>query len=86
MRMPNSMARRLMTGRTPGMPWQTGHVWWFGGAPKVVAQPQNIFERVRSCAWTSSPMTVSQAGLMPGTLPGRARPPAGAAATPRAAS
>jgi len=27
------------------MPWQTGHVWWFGGAPKVVAQPQNIFER-----------------------------------------
>ena len=49
------------------MPWQTGHVWWFGGAPKVVAQPQNIFERVRSCAWTSRPMTVSQAGVMPGT-------------------
>ena len=24
MRTPNSMARRLMTGRTPGMPWQTG--------------------------------------------------------------
>ena len=26
-RIPNSMARRLMTGSTPGMPWQMGHVW-----------------------------------------------------------
>ena len=36
-----------------------GHVWLLGGAPNVVAQPQNIFERVASCAWTSSPTTVS---------------------------
>src|SRR5262245_52077110 len=60
-RTPNSMARRLMTGRIPGIPWQIGQVWWFAGAPWAVAQPQNIFERVRSCAWTSRPMTVSQA-------------------------
>src|SRR5437879_11804017 len=58
-RMPSSTARRLTTGSTPGIPWQTGHVWLFGGAPKVVGQPQNIFDRVRSCAWTSRPMTVS---------------------------
>ena len=70
MRTPNSMARRLMTGRMPGIPWQTGHVWWFGGAPKAVAQPQNIFERVRSCAWTSRPITVSQTGLMTWCAPG----------------
>src|SRR5947209_2638774 len=57
--MANSTARRLTTGSTPGIPWQTGHVWLFGGAPKVVGQPQNIFDRVRSCAWTSRPMTVS---------------------------
>src|SRR3989442_11299691 len=57
--MPNSTARRLTTGSTPGIPWQTGHVWLFGGAPKVVGQPQSIFDRVRSCAWTSRPMTVS---------------------------
>src|SRR6059036_3611628 len=57
--MPSSTARRLTTGSTPGIPWQTGHVWLFGGAPKVVGQPQNIFDRVRSCAWTSRPMTVS---------------------------
>ena len=41
------------------MPWQIGQVWLLGGAPKVVGQPQNIFERVASWAWTSSPMTVS---------------------------
>jgi len=57
--MPNSIARRLTTGSTPGIPWQTGHVWLFGGAPKLVGQPQNIFERVRSWAWTSRPMTTS---------------------------
>src|SRR5436309_15500587 len=41
------------------MPWHTGQVWVFGGAPKVVGQPQNILVRVVSCAWTSSPMTTS---------------------------
>ena len=58
-RIPNSTARRLITGRLPGMPWHTGQVWVFGAAPKVVAQPQNILVRVRRCACTSSPMTVS---------------------------
>ncbi len=53
------MARRLMTGSTPGIPWQTGHVWELGDPPKAVGQPQNIFERVRSWAWTSRPMTTS---------------------------
>ena len=33
--MPNSMARRLITGSEPGMPRQTGQVWVFGAAPKV---------------------------------------------------
>jgi hypothetical protein len=41
------------------MPWHTGHVCVFGRAPNVVGQPQNIFVRVVSCAWTSSPMTTS---------------------------
>jgi hypothetical protein len=34
-----------------------GQVAEFGGAPTVTGQAQNIFERVRSWAWTSSPMT-----------------------------
>ena len=45
-----STAVRLTTGSTPGMPWQISHVWLLGGAPNVVGQPQNIFERVASCA------------------------------------
>src|SRR5205809_5567265 len=57
--MPNSTARRLRTGSTPGIPWHTGHVWLFGRAPNVVGHPQNIFELVRSWAWTSRPMTTS---------------------------
>ena len=57
--MPNSMARRLITGSEPGMPWQTGQVWVFGAAPKVARQPQNILVAVASCACTSRPMTVS---------------------------
>ena len=31
----------------------------FGGAPNAVAQPQNSFDCVSSCAWTSRPMTAS---------------------------
>src|SRR5690349_24462464 len=41
------------------MPWHTGQVWVFGGAPNVVGQPQNILLRVVSCAWTSRPITTS---------------------------
>jgi hypothetical protein len=31
----------------------------FGSPPKVVWQPQNIFEAVASSTWHSSPITVS---------------------------
>jgi hypothetical protein len=41
------------------MPWHTGQVCAFGGAPNFVVQPQNIFDFVESCACTSSPMTTS---------------------------
>ena len=41
----------------PGKPRQIGQVAELGGAPTVTGQPQKIFERVWSWAWTSSPMT-----------------------------
>jgi hypothetical protein len=31
----------------------------FGGSPKLSSQPQNIFVRVESWTWISSPMTAS---------------------------
>jgi hypothetical protein len=40
------MASRFKTGRAPGKPRQTGHTFVFGGAPKLVGHPQNIFVRV----------------------------------------
>src|SRR3954452_3641987 len=56
----SSTARRLMTGRTPGIPRQIGQTWLFGDAPAYSdEQPQNILLAVRSCEWTSSPMTAS---------------------------
>ena len=52
-----------MTGSVPGMPRQMGQTRVFGSsrAPSAgaVGQAQNIFDSVRSCAWTSIPMTVS---------------------------
>ena len=51
------MASRFRTGSVPGKPRQTGQVAEFGGAPTVTGESQNIFERVFSWAWTSSPMT-----------------------------
>jgi len=53
-----------MTGNTPGMPRQMGQVCVLGGAPKVVLQPQNIFDWVNSSAWTSKPMTASYSGMV----------------------
>ncbi len=41
----------------PGKPRQTGQVAEFGGAPTRTGQAQKIFDSVRSCACTSSPMT-----------------------------
>src|SRR5437763_1013174 len=54
-----STTARFRAGSAPGRPRQTGQTCVLGGAPKTVGQPQKIFERVRSCAWTSSPMTGS---------------------------
>jgi hypothetical protein len=45
---PNSMARRLITGSEPGNPRQTGHVWVLGAAPNVARHPQNILVTVAS--------------------------------------
>src|SRR5207302_10937983 len=59
-RAPNSTARQLSTGSAPGKPRHTGHVFEFGSSPNRVEQPQKIFDSVLSCAWTSSPMMVSQ--------------------------
>src|SRR5271163_2115378 len=55
----NSTALRFSTGKAPGSPRQTGHTFVFGGSPKRVEQEQKIFDAVRSCTWTSSPMTGS---------------------------
>src|SRR5512140_2390322 len=43
------------------MPVHTGQVFSFGAAPNAVEQAQKIWLRVESWAWTSSPMTVSNA-------------------------
>ena len=49
----------LTTGSAPGRPRQTSQVRVFGSSPKLSSQPQNIFVRVESCTWISSPMTGS---------------------------
>src|SRR4051794_3031372 len=71
-----STAARLITGRTPGRPRQTGQTWVFGGAAKYSAlHPQNILLLVSNWAWTSRPMTVSYrvpapgAGAVPAAFP-----------------
>src|SRR2546430_268708 len=43
----------------PGRPRHTGQTFEFGGSPKRVEQPQKILVLVRSCTWTSRPMTGS---------------------------
>src|SRR3989338_3644823 len=52
-------ASAFSTGRVPGMPRSTRLAWVLGSAPKVVALPEKIFDWVLSCAWISSPITVS---------------------------
>ena len=54
-----SRASLFMTGSVPGSASTTGSVSVLGGSPKPVATRVNIFERVLSCTWTSSPMTAS---------------------------
>src|SRR3990170_6994509 len=58
-RIANSTAFLLRTGKTPGRPRQTGQVWELGASPNRVLQPQKIFDAVRSWACTSSPITAS---------------------------
>src|SRR5436190_22457382 len=53
-------ARALATGSAPGSPRQTGQVCVFGGSPNDTSQPQNIFVRVASWTWISSPITGSK--------------------------
>ncbi len=59
MRIADSTAFSLTTGRAPGRPRQTGQTWVFGSAPKPVAHPQNILVWVFSSTWTSRPITGS---------------------------
>src|SRR3954452_13258500 len=59
MRIPKWIASALTTGSAPGRPRQTGQVCVFGGSPKEVSQPQNIFVRVASWMWISRPITGS---------------------------
>ena len=53
------IASRFGTGSVPGCPRQTGQVWVFGSAPNAFVHAQNIFVRVFSSTWHSSPMTAS---------------------------
>src|SRR5215471_1183745 len=56
-------ASRLSTGSAPGSPRHTGQVLELGGSPKRVEQEQKIFDLVRSCTCTSSPITASYLAL-----------------------
>src|SRR5206468_12664613 len=57
-----------MTGSVPGIPKQTGQVCVLAGRPNSVPHSQNIFDCVRSWAWTSSPITTSYGMRKPGLL------------------
>ena len=59
MRIADSTAFSLTTGRAPGRPRQTGQTCVLGSAPNPVAQPQNILVAVLSSTWTSRPITGS---------------------------
>src|SRR5579862_2126350 len=64
--MASSTASRLNTGSAPGSPRQTGQTLVFGGAPKLVGQPQKILVAVASWTWTSRPMTASYRAMASG--------------------
>src|SRR5690348_998150 len=59
-RIVDSIAFSLAVGSEPGSARHTGQTCVFGGAPKVVGQPQNIFEAVPSSTCVSSPSTGSK--------------------------
>src|SRR5690606_32500864 len=60
MRIVDSMAFWLATGSAPGSARQVGQTCVLGGAPKVVLQPQNIFDLVPSSTCVSRPSTGSK--------------------------
>src|SRR3990172_10139512 len=64
-RSPYSTARRLTTGRTPGIPAHTGHTAVLGSArvTSTTGQAQNIFDWVSSSACTSTPITASKSSI-----------------------
>src|SRR5262245_27574419 len=64
-RIARSTAPRFATGSVPGSAMSTAEACVFGAAPKAVGAPENIFERVESCAWVSRPMTISQSTGLP---------------------
>ena len=45
----NSNACLFITGKTPGIPMQTGQVEELGASPNLVLQPQNSLVLVISC-------------------------------------
>src|SRR5580704_4435463 len=55
----SSTACRFSTGSTPGIPMHRGQTFSLGAAPNAVEHPQNIFDLVERCAWTSRPITAS---------------------------
>ena len=57
---------RLSTGSAPGRPRHTGQTLVFGGAPKLVGQPQKILVRVASWTCTSRPITGSYLAIISG--------------------
>src|SRR5437870_9424147 len=66
----HSIARSFGTGSAPGCARQTGQVCVFGSPPKPFSQAQNIFVRVFSWTWISSPITGSHSAIdeeLPGT-------------------
>ena len=75
----DAIASRFGTGSVPGWPRHTGQTFVLGSSPNPLRQPQNIFVRVESSTWHSSPMTVSSSAMTRGSLSktvGRASGPA----------
>src|SRR5262249_56766309 len=59
----HSTAVSFGVGSAPGNARQTGQVCVFGSAAKPFGQRQNIFVRVFSWTWISSPMTGSHSAI-----------------------
>src|SRR4029079_16333342 len=64
-RIARSTAPRLATRSTPGSAISTALACVFGAPPNCVDAPENIFERVDSCACVSSPITTSHCMCCP---------------------